>query len=112
MATQHASSGEVIDLRPLGAPLAETQSITLVRDAQLKLMRLVLPAGKELHEHAVDGPITMHCLEGAVDVTTQGSCTTLRGGELMYLAAKVPHALRAVADSSMLVSIVLPKPAT
>jgi quercetin dioxygenase-like cupin family protein len=108
--TQHASSGDVIDIRPLGVPLAEAQTITLLRDAQLKVMRLVLPAGKELHEHAVDGPITMHCLQGAIDVTAQGSCRTLRGGELMYLAAKVPHALRALEDASMLVSIVLPKP--
>ena len=35
MATHHASSGEVIDLRPLGAPLDDTQSTTLLRDEQL-----------------------------------------------------------------------------
>ena len=48
MATHHASSGELVSLRPLGAPLDDTQSTTLLQGAQLKVMRLVLPAGKEL----------------------------------------------------------------
>ena len=112
MATHHASSGELIDLRPLGRPLDDTQSTTLLRDEQLKVMRLVLPAGKELPAHAVDGPITMHCLEGAIDVTAHGRCTTMRAGDLMYLAGKVPHALRATEDASMLLSIVVQKPST
>ena len=70
MATNHASSGEVIDLRPLGAPLDDAQSTTLLRDEQLKVMRLVMPTGKELHDHAVDGPITMQCLEGEIGYGT------------------------------------------
>ena len=62
MATKHASSGELIDLRPLGAPLDDSQSTTLLRDEQLKVMRLVMPAGKELHDHAVDGSsVRRHC---------------------------------------------------
>ncbi|MCK9381842.1 MAG: cupin domain-containing protein [Sulfuritalea sp.] len=52
----------------------------------------------------------MHCLEGAIDVTAQGNCKTLRAGDFMYLAANVPHALRATEDGSILVSIVLRKP--
>lgn len=112
MATHHASSGELLHLRPLGAPLDDTQSTTLLRDEQLKVMRLVLPAGKKLPEHAVDGPITMHCLQGAIDVTAHGSCKTMRASDLMYLAGKVPHALRATEDASMLVSVVVQKLST
>ena len=112
MATHHASSGELLHFRPLSAPLDGTQSTTLLRDEQLKVMRLVLPAGKELPEHAVDGPITMYCLQGAIDVTAHGSCKTMRAGDLMYLARKVPHALRATEDAFMLVSIVVQAPST
>ncbi len=112
MATHHASSGEIVNLRPLGAPLDDTQSTTLLHDEQLRVMRLVLPAGKELPEHAVAGPITMHCLEGAIDVTAHGSCRTMRTGDFMYLAGKVPHMLRATEDASLLVTIVLQKSTT
>lgn len=98
MATHHASSGALLHLRPLGAPLDDTQSTALLRDEQLKVMRLVLPAGKELPEHAVDGPITMHRLKGAIDVTAHGSRKIVRAGDLMYVAGKVPHVLRTDRD--------------
>lgn len=71
MAIHHASSSELIDLRPLGMPLDDTQSSMLLHDEQLKVIRLVLPAGKELPEHAVDSSITMYCLEGTIDVTAR-----------------------------------------
>ena len=110
MAIHHASSGELINLRPLEVPLTDSQSTTVLRDPQLKVMRLVLPAGKELPEHAVDGPITMHCLQGAIDVTAYGVCKGMRAGDLMYLEGNVSHKLRAREDASMLVSIVVLKP--
>jgi quercetin dioxygenase-like cupin family protein len=112
MATKHASSGEVIDLRPLGAPISDAQSTTLLRDEQHKVMRLVMPTGKELHDHAVDGPITMQCLEGEIEVAAHVHCNTMRGGDLMYLASRVPHSLRATEDASVLVTIVVEKPAS
>ena len=107
MAIKHASSGDLIDLRPLGASLDDAQSTTLLRDQQLKVMRLVMPAGKELQDHAVAGPITMQCLEGVLEVTAHGSSRTMRAGDLMYLASKVPHSLRASEDASVLVTIVV-----
>lgn len=112
MATKHASSGELIDLRPLGAPLDDSQSTTLLRDEQLKIMRLVMPAGKKLPDHAVDGPITMQCLEGVVEVAAHGVSRAMRAGDLMYLASKVPHSLRAIEDASVLVTIVVERPAS
>jgi quercetin dioxygenase-like cupin family protein len=112
MAAKHASSGELIDLRPLGAPLDGAQSTTLLRDPKLKVMRLVMPTGKALHDHAVDGPITMQCLEGEIEVTAHASAKTMRAGDLMYLAAKVHHSLRAIEDASILVTVVVERPAS
>ena len=68
MAIHHAVSGELISVAPLAAPLGDSQSTTLVLDKHLKVLRLALPAGKQLPEHAVAGPITLYCLDGAVDV--------------------------------------------
>lgn len=112
MAIHHASSGELFDLRPLGAPLDDTQSSMLLHDEQLKVMRLVLPAGKELPEYTVDGSITMYCLEGTIDVTAHSSCKTMRAGDFMYLKGKVLHALRTTEDTSVFVTIALQKLST
>ena len=109
MATHHAASGELVNLRSLATPLHDTQSTTLVREEQLKVMRLVLPAGKQLPDHAVDGPMTMHCLQGVVNVTTRDSRQTMRPGDFMYLAGRVPHTLLATEDATMLLTIVVEK---
>jgi hypothetical protein len=44
----HAGLGEVADVRPLGAALAATGTKTLVKADALGIVRLVVPAGKEI----------------------------------------------------------------
>lgn len=105
MALPHATSGELIDIRPLGNKLAESPSTAFVRTDDFELMRMVLPKGKSVPEHHVAGEITMQCLEGAVEVQAHSSSHTLLPGYLMYLQGDVPHALHALEDSSILVTM-------
>jgi quercetin dioxygenase-like cupin family protein len=107
MAIRHAESGEVIGVGPLGPALAGAVTTTLVKTAALEVIRLVIPAGKALPEHRAPGEITVQCLEGAIDFTTDGRDVRLAAGQMLYLAAGVPHALRGVQDSSVLLTILL-----
>ena len=109
MAIRHAEAGEVVDVRPLGSELGDQRTHTLVKTDALELIRLVLPRGKEIAEHTAPGPITVHCLEGRVAFTTMGKEVELQPGTLLHLAAKEPHAVRAMEDSSVLLTIVLPR---
>ncbi len=43
MAQAHAASGDIIDIRPLGAASGDRVSTALIKSAQLELMQLVLP---------------------------------------------------------------------
>ena len=107
MAIPHAKPAEVIDVRPLGAQLKDAQTTTLIKTDALEVIRLVLPAGKELKPHDVPGEITVQCLEGKVAFCTEGSDCELMAGRLLYLAGSDEHSLRAVEDSSLLVTILL-----
>lgn len=113
MALPHAQSGDVIDLRPLGARLAQASSSALFKTEQLEVMRLVLPAGKALRNHRVAGALTLHCLEGVVEVQAHQQAKILQAGEMMYLRGGEPHQLLARQDASLLLTVVLsptPKP--
>lgn len=104
MALKHAQSGEVI--RPLSAdPLPELRSQALVSTPRLEVMRLVLKAGHIVPSHAVAGPITIHCLQGGIEVQVEDRWQALHGNELMYLAENVEHALQVIADTVTLVTI-------
>ena len=108
MSIQHAKPGDVIEL-PLGAALGSSKTTTLVKTADLELIRLVLTAGKDIPTHKVGGEITVQCLEGRVAFTAEGKTQDLAAGQLLYLAAGEPHALRGIEDSSLLVTILLAK---
>lgn len=106
MALHHAASGEIIDIRALGKKLKQGISVTLVKTAQLQIFRYILLAGKKFDEHKVHGEITIQCLEGMIEFTSQSQKKILRAGELLYLAADGPHALKGIEDASVLVTIV------
>jgi len=109
MAIPHAQPGELMDVRPLGAALSETQTHTLIRTLAAELVRMVLPAGKELKEHRAPGEIIVHCLEGRVEFTTMGKTEVLTPGKLLLLPAAEPHAVKALEDSSFLLTILFPQ---
>lgn len=107
MAISHAASGELIDVRPLGADLRQTSSSTLVRADHLEVFRFVLVAGKTAPDHKASGAITIQCLEGEVELEAHGRTQILRPGHMVYLADAEPHAVKALEDSSLLVTMLL-----
>lgn len=109
MALNHLSSGEPIDVGPLGPNLANSRTSALFKADDLEVMRLVLPAGKSLPPHSVAGEITIHCIEGRIEVAAHGRQRELRAGQLMYLAGGTSHAVTALEDASALVTIALRK---
>jgi quercetin dioxygenase-like cupin family protein len=107
MAIPHARPGEVIDVRPLAAGIGDAKTQTIIKTNQLEVIRVVMPAGKQLPPHAVPGEITVQCLEGNAEVTAGQATRGLPAGSLLYLAAGSEHSLRAIDDSSLLVTILL-----
>jgi quercetin dioxygenase-like cupin family protein len=107
MAIPHAQAGEVMDVRPLGPELVNSRTATLAKTDKLEIIRLVIPAGKDIPEHRVAGEITVQCLEGRVDFHFAAERRELLPGQMLFLEGNMPHALHAIEDSSVLVTILL-----
>ena len=105
MAIPHAESSQVVSVVPLGPDLAATKTWTLIKTEQMQLIRLVVPAGKEIPAHHAPAEITVQCIEGRVAFTASGRTQELGPGQLIYLTAGETHALRGIEDSSLLVTI-------
>lgn len=112
MAIPHARPGEVINVRPLAGALTASVTTTLIKTQHIEVIRMVLSAGKVLADHQAPGEITVHCLEGEVAFSTMGETKHLQPGDMLYLAAKEPHSVKAIEDSSFLLTIVLPNKAS
>ena len=109
MAITHAKPGEILDVRPFGAALESEQTKTLVRGEQVEVIRLVVPAGKEIPEHRAKGELVVQCLEGRVAFTSGGKTQELGAGRLLYLSTGEPHSLKGIENSSVLLTVLLPK---
>jgi quercetin dioxygenase-like cupin family protein len=108
MALPHALPGQPVDIRPLGDALAHSASHAILKTHALELMRIVLRHGQELPPHAVYGECTLLCIEGAVQVEQAGSVCELRADQVVLLPARGEHAVRALEDSSLLLTVQLP----
>lgn len=93
---------------PLDEAIGGATSSTLLKSAGLELIRLVIPAGKEIPPHRAPGEITVQCIEGHVVVEHDGRALDLRVGDLVYLCPQEIHALKGIADSSVLVTRLRP----
>jgi quercetin dioxygenase-like cupin family protein len=98
---------EPIDIKPLGAQLRQTKTATLVQTDALKLVRLIVPAGKEIPSHRAPGEITVQCLEGRVAFTTGESTYELEAGRLLHVPHQQTHSVRGLEDASLLVTVLL-----
>lgn len=93
---------------PLGATVRAAASSMLLKSAGLEVIRLVIPAGKEIPPHRVPGEVTVHCIEGHVRLEHDGHELDLQPGDLLHLCPQEIHALKGLADSSVLVTRVRP----
>lgn len=103
----HAASGEILELLPTGSAAPAKLSMTLIRANHLQVFRMVLPAGKATPQHGAAGSITIQCLAGLVELEAHGRTQLLRSGSLVYLADAEPHAVKALEDASLLITVVL-----
>lgn len=108
MAMHHASPGEVFDLAPLGSNLKDARTTAIVKSESFEVVRLVVHAGVDIKTHQVDGPIILHCLEGQALLGLPETTLELSGGQWLYLEGSVPHSIRGIEDTSMLLTILFP----
>ncbi|GAA4018928.1 hypothetical protein GCM10022631_35120 [Deinococcus rubellus] len=99
-------TGQIARLRD-DVPLSKygRDSLTLVRDPGFTLLLMVLKAGTGLPEHTAPGPISVLVLDGRAAFTAQGTQLDLGPHELVTLPAHVSHAVMALEDSALLITI-------
>jgi len=106
---QHAYPDRPIDLRPERASLASATTFPLVKEEAFEAIRMVLRKDREMADHRVEGPITIYCLDGQIAFTARDQTHVLRAGHWLFLLGNEPHSLRAIEDSSFLLTILFPR---
>lgn len=100
----HVGAGEVINLQNLDDRPDDT-TLALIKTEQMEVIRMVLPRGKDIMEHSVDGEMSVQCLKGKVLFQLDNNAHELTEGDWLYLEGKQKHALYAKSDAVLLITI-------
>lgn len=98
------------ELEKIRARNADVSSVTLLKSDTLRVVLMSMKAGARLHEHHADGRLLLQVLEGDVEFTFEGQKQPVAPGTLITVDAMVPHAVAALRDSALLLTIAWPSP--
>ncbi len=78
---------------------------TLAKHGDLRVVLEVMKAGQELRQHHADGTVLIQLLQGRVRSSMLDQILELSPGQLLVLDPNLPHNLRALEDSVVLLTI-------
>ena len=77
----------------------------LIHRGPLRLLLFAFEPGGRLPEHRAPGHVVIHCLRGELAVQASGAEHRLTAGGALVLDPDVPHAVEAVSESEMLLTV-------
>ena len=83
-------------------------SKTLAQNDAISITLFAFSKGEEISTHSSHGDAMVQVLDGTAELTIGGVKHTVKAGETIIMPAEVPHALFAVEDFKMLLTVVLP----
>lgn len=106
MALPHAGPGQPICLNAPQSPAALLKSSAIVKTPDFEAIHLVVAEGREIASHSVEGPITLFCLEGHVQLILDDTIVDLKQDEWLFLDGGETHAVLGVKPSRLLLTII------
>jgi quercetin dioxygenase-like cupin family protein len=98
----------LIDEESLGR--AGRTARTLVKEGALRVTLVALAPGAALAEHHADGPITVHVISGRIRFRVGEDELLLEEGDLLSLAARVPHSAGSDDGGTFLLTVAASSP--
>jgi len=81
------------------------RTVVLIKTGNLRVVFRSLSEGSSLPTHKADGPITVQVLDGHIEFTVGSQTTPVLKGHVLALRSGVPHSLRALKKSSILIAV-------
>jgi len=82
---------------------------TLVKEGSLRITLVALTGGTSLASHHIAGPVSIHTLRGCMRITTDMTSVDLTRGGLVALDENVAYTARAIGNTAILLTVVMPE---
>ena len=93
------------------ASVAGHRQLAIVRHGPVTVILFAFETNGQIKRHRAEGAVTIHVLAGRLEVVVNDESRELAAGDLLALAPGLPHSVRALASSDMLLTVhLLPPP--
>ena len=86
-----------------------TVSRTVMKAEGVRLVLFSFDTGEELSEHTAAMPVLLQVLDGNLTVSAGGRSVNLRPGGVVHLPARLPHVVKALEPSRLLLTMLDPR---
>ena len=87
------------------AQTGKDRTVILLKTESLRVIFRSFSEGASLPTHKAPGPITVHVLDGHIEFTAGTRTTPVRKGEVLALESGVPHSVKALSNSAILITV-------
>lgn len=101
----HIQPGEVVNLLTLKEDMSVDDTFALVKTTDMEVIRMVLPEGKNISEHSVEGEMSVQCLKGHTEFTVGDTLHELTEGDWLYLNRNEKFSYHTKKETILLVTI-------
>ena len=84
----------------------DRNAVTLQKNSNLRVVLISLRKGATLHEHKVEGPITLFVLFGRMNFIAREEKIIVGNNEFIVLEKATPHDVEALEDTTFILTIV------
>ncbi len=84
----------------------DRNAVTLQKNSNLRVVLITLHKGATLHEHKVEGPITLLVLSGKINFIAGGENVNAESNGFIVLEKAIPHDVEALEDTTFLLTII------
>lgn len=81
------------------------RQIAIARQGHLTVLLFHFEEGGAIPEHVVEGAVTIHVLNGVLEVATENDVHALEQGQMLILAPGVVHDVQALEETRMLLTV-------
>lgn len=81
------------------------RTVVLLKTDKLRVVFRSLSEGTTLPTHQANGPITVQVLDGQIEFMAGAQTIQLRRGELLALEFGIPHSVKALKHSAILITV-------
>jgi quercetin dioxygenase-like cupin family protein len=89
------------------AQTGKDRTVILLKTDSLRVIFRSFSEGASLPTHKAPGPITVQVLEGHIEFTAGTRTTPVRKGEVLALESEVPHSVKSLSNSAILITVLV-----